>query len=79
MPPQGARRQIGWVFPIPIVKTADGGFVPTQGKVADRVIGYNELSAITPCKAYVKAQGQIFPDRCATATICGNMRNKRIV
>lgn len=55
--------KIGWVFPIPIVKTAEGWrFDPDAGReeVADRVIGYNELSAIAACKAYVKAQDEYF-------------------
>mgnify|MGYP000969138164 CR=1 FL=1 len=55
--------KVGWVFPVPIVKTADGWrFDPETGReeILDRVVGYNELSAIAACKAYVKAQDEYF-------------------
>jgi hypothetical protein len=49
----------GWTLPLPLVK-ADGGwrFDVAKGKeeMIDRRVGYNELSAIEACKAYVAAQ-----------------------
>ena len=49
----------GWTLPLPLVK-ADGGwrFDVAKGReeMIDRRVGYNELSAIEACKAYVAAQ-----------------------
>jgi hypothetical protein len=53
----------GWTFPLPIVKTESGWrFDPEQGRteIANRLIGFNELSAIGACRAYVKAQDEYF-------------------
>ncbi len=53
----------GWTFPLPIVKTESGWrFDPEQGRVeiTNRLIGFNELSAIGACRAYVKAQDEYF-------------------
>ena len=56
----GAR---GWTFPLPILKKDDGWrFDPAQGsiEIANRLIGFNELSAIGACRAYVKAQDEFY-------------------
>ena len=49
----------GWTLPLPLVKTDAGWrFDAAKGKeeMTDRRVGYNELSAIEACKAYVAAQ-----------------------
>jgi hypothetical protein len=53
----------GWTFPLPIVKKDDGWrFDPERGRteITNRLIGFNELSAIGACRAYVKAQDEYF-------------------
>lgn len=53
----------GWTLPLPLVK-ADAGwrFDPARGKteMRDRKIGFDELSAIAACRAYVEAQNEYF-------------------
>jgi hypothetical protein len=53
----------GWTLPLPLVK-ADAGwrFDVAKGKeeMTNRRVGYNELSAIEACKAYVAAQDEYF-------------------
>jgi hypothetical protein len=53
----------GWTLPLPLVRT-DGGwnFDALRGKeeMTNRRVGYNELSAIEACKAYVAAQDEYF-------------------
>ncbi len=53
----------GWTLPLPLIKT-DGGwrFDVAKGKeeMTNRRVGYNELSAIAACKAYVAAQDEYF-------------------
>ena len=49
----------GWTLPLPLVKTDAGWrFDVAKGReeMTDRRVGYNELSAIEACKAYVAAQ-----------------------
>ena len=49
----------GWTLPLPLVKTDAGWrFDVAKGReeMIDRRVGYNELSAIEACKAYVAAQ-----------------------
>jgi len=49
----------GWTLPLPLVKTGAGWrFDVAKGReeMTDRRVGYNELSAIEACKAYVAAQ-----------------------
>lgn len=51
----------GWTFPFPIVKVKTGWrFDATKGKeeIRNRLIGFNELSAIGACRAYVAAQNE---------------------
>ena len=53
----------GWTLPLPLVKTDTGWrFDAAKGKeeMTDRRVGYNELSAIEACKAYVAAQDEYF-------------------
>ena len=53
----------GWTLPLPLVKTAAGWtFDPVRGKeeMADRRVGFNELSAIAACRAYVEAQNEYY-------------------
>ncbi len=53
----------GWTLPLPLVKTGSGwSFDPVRGKeeITDRRIGYDELSAIAACRAYVQAQDEYF-------------------
>jgi hypothetical protein len=48
---------------LPIVKTQEGWrFDPEKGRIeiTNRLIGFNELSAIGACRAYVKAQDEYF-------------------
>jgi DUF2950 family protein len=48
-----------WTLPLPLVKTGAGWqFDVAKGReeMTDRRVGYNELSAIEACKAYVAAQ-----------------------
>ena len=56
----------GWTLPLPLVKTDAGWrFDVAKGKeeMTNRRVGYNELSAIEACKAYVAAQDEYFrPD-----------------
>jgi Protein of unknown function (DUF2950) len=49
----------GWTLPLPLVKTDAGWrFDPVRGKeeMTNRRIGFDELSAIAACRAYVQAQ-----------------------
>jgi len=51
----------GWTLPLPLVKTDAGWrFDVAKGReeMIDRRVGYNELSAIEACKAYVAAQDE---------------------
>jgi Protein of unknown function (DUF2950) len=53
----------GWTLPLPLVKSDAGWhFDPVRGKeeVTNRRIGYDELSAIAACHAYVEAQDEYF-------------------
>ena len=53
----------GWTLPLPLVKTDAGWrFDVDKGKeeMTNRRVGYNELSAIEACKAYVAAQDEYF-------------------
>jgi hypothetical protein len=53
----------GWTLPLPLVKTEAGWrFDVAKGKeeMTNRRVGYNELSAIEACKAYVAAQDEYF-------------------
>jgi hypothetical protein len=53
----------GWTLPLPLVKTDAGWrFDVARGKeeMTNRRVGYNELSAIGACKAYVAAQDEYF-------------------
>ena len=53
----------GWTLPLPLVKTDAGWrFDVAKGKeeMTNRRVGYNELSAIEACKAYVAAQDEYF-------------------
>jgi Protein of unknown function (DUF2950) len=53
----------GWTLPLPLVKTDSGWrFDVAKGKeeMTNRQVGYNELSAIEACKAYVTAQDEYF-------------------
>ena len=53
----------GWTLPLPLIKTDAGWrFDVAKGKeeMTDRRVGYNELSAIEACKAYVAAQDEYF-------------------
>jgi hypothetical protein len=53
----------GWTLPLPLVKTDAGWrFDVANGKeeMTNRRVGYNELSAIEACKAYVAAQDEYF-------------------
>ena len=53
----------GWTLPLPLVKTDAGWrFDAAKGKeeMTNRRVGYNELSAIEACKAYVAAQDEYF-------------------
>jgi hypothetical protein len=53
----------GWTLPLPLVKTDAGwSFDPVRGKeeITDRRIGFDELSAIAACRAYVEAQDEYF-------------------
>ena len=53
----------GWTLPLPLVKTDAGWrFDAAKGKeeMTDRRVGYNELSAIEACKAYIAAQDEYF-------------------
>jgi len=51
----------GWTLPLPLVKTDAGWrFDPALGKeeMTNRRIGFDELSAIAACRAYVQAQDE---------------------
>ncbi len=51
----------GWTLPLPLVKSDAGWrFDPVRGKqeMTDRRIGFDELSAIAACHAYVEAQDE---------------------
>jgi DUF2950 family protein len=52
-----------WTLPLPLIK-ADAGwrFDPVRGKeeMTNRRVGYDELSAIEACRAYVAAQDEYF-------------------
>ena len=53
----------GWTLPLPLVKTDSGWrFDVAKGKeeMTNRRVGYNELSAIEACKAYIAAQEEYF-------------------
>jgi hypothetical protein len=53
----------GWTLPLPLVKTDAGWkFDAARGKeeMTNRRIGYDELSAIEACRAYVMAQDEYF-------------------
>ena len=53
----------GWTLPLPLVKTDAGWrFDVAKGKeeMTNRRVGYNELSAIEACRAYVQAQDEYF-------------------
>ena len=53
----------GWTLPLPLIKAAAGWrFDVAKGKeeMTNRRVGYNELSAIEACKAYVAAQDEYF-------------------
>ena len=53
----------GWTLPLPLIKTDAGWrFDVARGKeeMTNRRVGYNELSAIEACKAYVAAQDEYF-------------------
>ena len=53
----------GWTLPLPLIKTDAGWrFDVAKGKeeMTSRRVGYNELSAIEACKAYVSAQDEYF-------------------
>jgi hypothetical protein len=53
----------GWTLPLPLVKSDAGWrFDVARGKeeMTNRRVGYNELSAIEACKAYVAAQDEYF-------------------
>jgi hypothetical protein len=55
--------KVGWTFPVPIAKSADGWrFDVAAGReeIVDRAVGHNEFSAIAACRAYVKAQDEYF-------------------
>ena len=52
-----------WTLPLPLIKTDAGWrFDVAKGKeeMTNRRVGYNELSAIEACKAYVAAQDEYF-------------------
>jgi hypothetical protein len=52
-----------WTLPLPLIKTDAGWrFDPVRGKeeMTNRRVGYNELSAIDACEAYVAAQDEYF-------------------
>ena len=54
-----------WDFPVPIVKKGDGWVYDLEAgrtELLDRTIGFNELSAIEACRAYVAAQREYFRD-----------------
>jgi hypothetical protein len=53
----------GWTLPLPLIKSDAGWrFDADKGKeeMTNRRVGYNELSAIEACKAYVAAQDEYF-------------------
>ena len=53
----------GWTLPLPLIKTDAGWrFDAVRGKeeMTNRRVGYNELSAIEACRAYVEAQDEYF-------------------
>jgi len=53
----------GWTLPLPLVKSDAGWrFDPVRGKeeVTDRRIGFDELSAIAACHAYLQAQDEYY-------------------
>ena len=53
----------GWTLPLPLVRSDAGWrFDAAKGKeeMTNRRVGYNELSAIEACKAYVAAQDEYF-------------------
>jgi Protein of unknown function (DUF2950) len=53
----------GWTLPLPLIKTDAGWrFDAAKGKeeMTNRRVGYNELSAIEACRAYVQAQDEYF-------------------
>jgi hypothetical protein len=55
----------GWPFPVPLVKQSAGWVFDVQAgreELINRTIGFNELSAIEACKAYVEAQREYFRD-----------------
>src|SRR6202021_60271 len=53
----------GWTLPLPLIKSDAGWrFDAAKGKeeMTNRRVGYNELSAIEACKAFVAAQDEYF-------------------
>ena len=51
----------GWTLPLPLVKTDAGWrFDPVRGKeeMTNRHVGFDEVSAIAACRAYVEAQDE---------------------
>jgi hypothetical protein len=53
----------GWTLPLPLVKSDAGWrFDPVRGKeeMTNRRIGFDEVSAIAACRAYVEAQDEYF-------------------
>jgi hypothetical protein len=51
----------GWTLPLPLVKTDAGWrFDPVRGKeeMTNRRVGFDEVSAIAACRAYVEAQDE---------------------
>jgi hypothetical protein len=53
----------GWTLPLPLVKSDAGWrFDPARGKeeMTNRRVGFDELSAVGACRAYVQAQDEYF-------------------
>ena len=53
----------GWTLPLPLIKTDAGWkFDPVKGKeeMTNRRVGFDELSAVEACRAYVAAQDEYF-------------------
>jgi hypothetical protein len=53
----------GWPFPVPLVKRGDQWVFDVEAgreELVNRTIGFNELSAIEACKAYVEAQREYY-------------------
>ncbi|MFO1150711.1 MAG: DUF2950 domain-containing protein [Alsobacter sp.] len=52
-----------WPFPVPLVKRGEGWTFDAEAgreELINRTIGFNELSAIAACKAYVEAQREYY-------------------